>query len=64
MDTNYVDSDDNDHNWMIVTSTSHLKRLNSPGLSPDPKISNHTKSSEITFLSPNRYSSLHMDLLM
>ncbi|KAF0756920.1 Uncharacterized protein FWK35_00014604 [Aphis craccivora] len=50
----HTDSDDN-ANWQLVTSPA--KRINSPGMSPNPKISNYQN----TFSTPNRYSSLSVN---
>uniref|UniRef100_A0A2S2R934 Uncharacterized protein n=1 Tax=Sipha flava TaxID=143950 RepID=A0A2S2R934_9HEMI len=47
---------DNENEWQI---SSHQKRLNSPGLSPNPKISNHQNNSQNIFSTPNRFSPLY-----
>lgn len=41
--------------------SSHQKRLNSPGLSPNPKISNHQNNYQNIFSTPNRFSPLYID---
>ncbi|KAL5234121.1 hypothetical protein ACI65C_001531 [Semiaphis heraclei] len=54
MASNLSDSNENT-NWHSVTSPT--KRINSPGASPNPKISNNQN----IFSTPNRYSSLSVE---
>jgi len=53
-----TESSDNENEWQI---SSHQKRLNSPGLSPKPKIPNHQNNSQNIFSTPNRFSPLYID---
>jgi len=54
-----IESSDNENEWQI---SSHPKRPSqSPGLSPNPKISNHQSNSQNIFSTPNRFSPLYID---
>lgn len=53
-----IESSDNENEWHI---SSHPKRSKSPGLSPNPKISNHQNNSQNIFSTPNRFSPLYID---
>jgi len=55
-----IEPSDNENEWQI---SSHQKRLNSPGLSPKPKISNHQNNSQTIFSTPNRFSPLYSDTI-
>ncbi|KAF0755916.1 Uncharacterized protein FWK35_00024512 [Aphis craccivora] len=54
MASTYTDSDDNANLQLVI---SLAKRINSPGMSQNPKIMNYQN----TFSTPNRYSSLSVD---